>query len=346
MRINSVVCKIKEKIKTFNVWKTQHKFPTYFIAGFITIGFLYYFAYCFPFTNNAFVIANIRPVAANVEGYITKIYVKDEEVVKKGAPLFTVFEKPYQYAYEKAVADVAEANATLIALEKQVEKTEQIVQSKQSIYEKIAFDYTRYQKALSDHSVSEIRVNNLLRDKNSAYSTLKSLEKSLELDKQNIIVKKMNIRSLEAIMHNAKVDLDETTVYAKNDGIVHNMFSALGSPIEIRQPIFSFIDIDPLFIQANFNETDLRLVKAGDKVSIYPRMYFWTKTYHGVVVSKNWAANRQVTDNRTQEQVVTNNENNWFLLPQRLPVQIRIIDYDPENYPLSMGSSAYVWIHV
>lgn len=325
---------------------TQRNFPTYFIYGIFIIGFLYYFSFCFPFTNNAFVIANIRPVAANVEGYITQIYVKNEDYVKKGSPLFTVFEKPYRYAYEKAVSDVAEAKSALIALDRQVEKTENILQSKQAIYEKLAFDYVRYQKALQDHAVSEISVNNLLREKNSAYSTVKSLQKTLAVDKQNVIVKQKNILSLEAVMHNAKVDLDETTVYAKNNGIVHNMFSALGSPIEIRKPIFSFIDTDDLFIQANFNETDLRLVKPGDKVSIYPRMYFWSKTYHGVVVSKNWAANRQTTDARTQEQIVTNNENNWFLLPQRLPIQIRIIDYDPKNYPLSIGSSVYVWIHV
>ena len=51
----------------------------------------------------------------------------------------------------------------------------------------------------------------------------------------------MNIKSLIADMHNAKVDLDETTVYAKNNGIVQNMFVALGAPVEIRRPLFSFI---------------------------------------------------------------------------------------------------------
>ncbi len=324
----------------------KHKFPFWFVIFFLVVGLLYYFAYCFPFTNNAFVVANIRPVAANVEGYITDLYVKDEEYVKKGQPLFTVFKKPYEYAYQKAVANVAEAKAQEILLEKQVQKTQNLLESQQAIYEKITYDYNRYQSALREHSVSEIAVNNLLKEKNAAFSTVKSLQKELEVDKQSILVQKMKIQSLIAIMNNAQVDLDETTVYAKNNGIVHNMFTALGAPIEIRKPIFSFLDTESLFIQANFNETDLRLVQPGSKVTIMPRMYFWEKTYHGVVISKNWASNRQKTDERTQEQVVTNSENNWFLLPQRLPVQIKIIDYDPVHYPLSMGSSAYVYIHV
>lgn len=49
-------------------------------------------------------------------------------------------------------------------------------------------------------------------------------------------------------------------------------------------------------------------------------------------------------DGDTQIQMVTQNENNWIMLLQRLPVQIRITDYDAVNYPLSIGSSAYVYI--
>lgn len=37
------------------------------------------------------------------------------------------------------------------------------------------------------------------------------------------------------------------------------------------------------------------------------------------------------------------NENQWVLLPQRMPVQIKIMDPDPK-YPLRVGTSAYVYI--
>ena len=171
------------------------------------------------------------------------------------------------------------------------------------------------------------------------------MEKELELNREQLVVQTMRIKSLVAVMDNAKVDLDETTVYAKNNGIIQNMFLALGAPVKIRKPLFSFVDIDELFIQANFNETDLRRVQPGDKVSIYPRIYFGSKIYHGVIFSKYWSASRLTTHASTQLQIVKNSENNWFLLPQRLPVQIQITDYDPVNYPLNIGSSAYVYIH-
>lgn len=290
-------------------------------------------------------VGNVRPVAANVEGYVTDIYVKNEAFVKKGQPLFTVFKTPYELHYKKAKSDVAEAEAQLIVLNKQVEKTQHLLQSQKEHYEKFNFDYTHYKSALSDHAVSEMVTNTTLKDKNAAMSQLKALETELALNHQQIEVQKMKIKSLASIMQNAKVNLDETTVYAKNNGVIQNMFVALGTPVKIRQPLFSFVDTDTLFIQANFNETDLRRVRAGDKVTIYPRMYLGSKRYHGVVFSTNWSASRLETHRSTQLQIVTNSEDNWFLLPQRLPVQIQITDYDPVHYPLNIGSSAYVYIH-
>lgn len=325
----------------------QHlpKPPIAFIVGVAVLILVYHFSYLFPFTNNGFVVANVRPVAANVQGYITGIYVQNEEYVKKGQPLFTVFKTPYELAYKKACSDVDEAKAQLRVLMSLVKKTEYLIQSQKETYEKLSFDHAHYNAALHDHAVSQIVVNNTLKNKNAALSNLKALEIELELNREKTIAQKMKIKSLIAVKQNAKVNLDETTVYADDNGIVQNLFTSLGAPIEIRVPIFSFVNTDSMYIQANFNETDLRNVKPGDKVTIWSRVYSLTKAYHGVVVSKNWAANRQVTDKRSQQQVVTNDESNWLLLPQRLPVQIKITDYDPIHYPLSIGSSAYVYIH-
>ena len=49
-----------------------------------------------PFTQNAFVFADTRPVSALTEGFITEIHVKNNQFVRKGEPLFTVFREPYR----------------------------------------------------------------------------------------------------------------------------------------------------------------------------------------------------------------------------------------------------------
>lgn len=83
---------------------------------------LYIFSYLFPVTDNAFVVNNVRPVAALVKGYVTNVYIKNGDNVKKGQKLFTVFDKPYRYTVEQYEADLAAAKSKLNTLQKTLER--------------------------------------------------------------------------------------------------------------------------------------------------------------------------------------------------------------------------------
>jgi multidrug resistance efflux pump len=303
---------------------------------------LYIFSYLFPVTDNAFVVNNVRPVAALVKGYVTNVYIKNGDNVKKGQKLFTVFDKPYRYTVEQYEADLAAAKSKLNTLQKTLERDEQVSQNQREIYTRLAQDDDKYQKAYKINAVSLMTLQNSEQETKGAKASLAASQKQIEIDQSSIQTQKKEIASLEAKLKNAQVDLDLTTVYAENDGIIQNFFLSVGTPVNVNQPLFSFIDTSEVYFQANFNETDLRKVHKGSKVLIMPRTYFAQKIFHGVVVSDYWSANRQLTDNRSQIQNVTN-ENQWVLLPQRLPVQIKVLDLD-DKYPLRVGTSAYVYI--
>lgn len=303
---------------------------------------LYIFSYLFPVTDNAFVVNNVRPVAALVKGYVTNVYIKNGDNVKKGQKLFTVFDKPYRYTVEQYEADLAAAKSKLNTLQKTLERDEQVSQNQREIYTRLAQDDDKYQKAYKINAVSLMTLQNSEQETKGAKASLAASQKQIEIDQSSIQTQKKEIASLEAKLKNAQVDLDLTTVYAENDGIIQNFFLSIGTPVNVNQPLFSFIDTSEVYFQANFNETDLRKVHKGSKVLIMPRTYFAQKIFHGVVVSDYWSANRQLTDNRSQIQNVTN-ENQWVLLPQRLPVQIKVLDLD-DKYPLRVGTSAYVYI--
>lgn len=303
---------------------------------------IYIFSYMFPVTDNAFVVNNVRPVAAQVHGYVTNIYIKNGDYVTKGQRLFTVFDKPYQYTYEQLDADVDVLKFKIKSLQKVQEKDVQIKDNKHDVFVKLEQDDTKYQKAYTIQAVSLMTLQNSQQETKAAKADWLAIEKQLEIDAENINVAKKELVSLTAKLKNAKVELDETTVYAENDGIIQNFYLTLGTPINVNQPLFSFIETKDIYYQANFNETDLRNVHAGDKVLIFPRTYLGQKVFHGTVVSDYWGANRLMTDPKTQMQNVSN-ENQWILLPQRLPVQIKVVDADL-HYPLRAGTSAYIYI--
>ncbi|QMT60888.1 HlyD family secretion protein [Legionella sp. PC997] len=305
---------------------------------------IYIFSFLFPFTDNAFVVNNVRPVAALTNGYITNLYVHNGDVVRKGQKLFTVFQKPYIYAVEQLQADLASAEAKLEAVKTTYERDLKLSENEQKNYIKFKQDDQKYNKGYLLKSVSLITLQNSQQETKAAKDKWDAALKQLEIDQHQIKAQENEIKSLEARLKNAQVNLEQTEVYAQTNGIIQNLFFSVGTPVNINQPLFSLVDMDNIFIQANFNETDLGHVHKGAEVWIFPRMYLGRKMFHGVIESDYWAANRQLVDNRTQLQNVIN-ENQWILLPQRLPVIIRITDPDP-YYPLRLGTSAYVYIKV
>lgn len=328
----------------FHVIKRLNNFPFLVFALIVIAGAIYFFSYLFPFTNNAFVVANISPVAADVSGFITDIYVRNGQIVKKGTPLFKVYDAPYEQSYNQARALYLEAEANIEVIQKQTQKNLDLLHEAQENYDKANYEYGLKTNQLVVKAVPKLDVEKLNYDRRALANKVLALRNQLAIDDSQIKQQRQKVLALKAAMNLAKINLDLTIVKAFSDGIVDNLYLSVGTPIIQHQPLFSFIDTNSLYIQANFNEIDLRDVHPGDKVFIFPRMYLWSKVYHGIVVGRTWSTNRQITNTKSQMQTVTENENNWVMLPQRLPLQIKITDYDDEHYPLSVGSSAYVYI--
>ncbi|RTL11987.1 MAG: HlyD family secretion protein [Neisseriaceae bacterium] len=317
-------------------------FPRFvLIIGGISLIF-YIFSFLFPITDNAFVVANIRPVAADVSGYVTHINVTNGQKVKKGDPLFTVFQKPYQLTYDAAVADVKIATQEYKSLQDTLAQDQATRDALIQTHAKLVNDYEGYRNAYKANAVSRLEMDNLNYDSKVAYNNIVAIKHKIQADINNLEVQQNKIKMLEIKAKYAKVNLDETIVRAAADGIIQNMYLSLYVPVKIHDPLFSFVDTSETFIQANFTETDLRLIKNGDKVLVFPRMYLGQKMFHGVVISTNWAVGRQETQLTSQLQKVAR-ENEWVLLPQRFPVQIKILDLDPK-FPLNVGASTYVYI--
>lgn len=330
-------------VKIYDLWKDKFNFPTIIIVVAIVIGLIHFFSYLIPLTDDAFVVTNSQPVAADVSGYITAIYVKNGQMVKKGEPLFQVFAEPYKLAYQKAQADYSEAQATIAVIDEQTAKNRALLASMEQNLGKAGYEYKLKQNPLVNRSVSELEIKKLAYDVNSLSEQVNALKNQIKIDDKQLIQQNRKVASLKAVMDNAKVNLDLTTVRAGSDGMVDNMYLSLGTPVIQHQPLFSFINTDEWYVQANFNETDLRYVRPGDKVTIVLRMYYFDRVFHGVVVNNLWVASRQNTAAQNQQQVVQN-ENEWLKLPQRMPLQIKITDPD-SRYPLNPGASAFVYIH-
>ena len=66
-----------------------------------------------PWTRDGRVRADVVPVAADVSGLVSDVFVHDNQVVKKGDPLFRIDQKRFEFALAQAKAEAASRQATL-----------------------------------------------------------------------------------------------------------------------------------------------------------------------------------------------------------------------------------------
>ena len=259
----------------------------------------YFFVTRSTTTDNAYVVAKIQPVAAEVSGRVAAVYVSNNQMVEKGTLLFALDAKPYENQLQQAKLNLQAAQ----------------------------IDYLSVKELLANYQQKD-----LLQQNAAEFQSLKA-----NLDRAKIKEKQSQL-AVEV----AKAQLAATKVYAVENGVVSNLFLAKGTLIHAYQTLFSFIDTNQWWVQANFKETDLANVKKGDKAIIRLRMYLGAKIYQGMVEDTNWAVGRRAADSADLLQSVPQ-ENQWLLLPQRFPVLIKIDKPDPK-FPLHVGASAYVTI--
>lgn len=312
------------------------------ILTIILLIFLAYYIYLHrhPRTDNAFLVANVRPVSAFVPGHITNIYVRNNQRVSKGDKLFTVFQKPYKLQVKKLQSQINSAKYKLDALKQQLVVSELTIRSKEASYKNT--DYLARQALTLDytHAVADKEAEQRVQDREVAREELLIAKANYIMTRQNINEEEENVASLTAQLEDAEVDLSLTTVYAQSNGIISNMYVSVGTYAETGKALFSFVDTDTWWVQANLKETELNNVTTGQKVWIKLWLYP-DRVFEGEVGDIGWNVNRLITSS-TNYLPEVENENEWFLLPQRFPVQIKITDKDIKNYPLHMGASATV----
>lgn len=139
----------------------------------------------------------------------------------------------------------------------------------------------------------------------------------------------------EAALATARTNLARTSVLAPVDGWVANIALREGSVVTAYAPLFSVIDDSQWWIEANFNETDLPRIAAGQparfSVDILP-----DATLSGEVASIGYGSGATFALLPAE-----NASGNGVKVTQRFTVRIAL---DPSDEPLRVGASASVTV--
>ena len=310
------------------------------LGGLIAIG--YFLTSAFTVTDNAYIVRIQTPVSSKVAGSVVEVLVKNGQAVKAGDTLVKLNSDNYILLYEAADAQYKKGLTSIKALSKKVDLTKHNLQAAKENLEILKNQYRQKNHPSVKGGIPQIELSDLKYKIEAQSNITAGFADQLEIDQYEVEMAKNNLAVLKSARDQTEIVLNDSTIKALTDGQVQNVFLGIGKNVAPGETLFTLVNGGNVYVQANIEETDLAGVKQGDKVTVYPRIYFGSKSFEGVVVSNPFGITRQITQPFTGNQIIAT-ENKWLLLPQRLPVIIEITNTDPK-YPLENGMSAYVRI--
>jgi membrane fusion protein, multidrug efflux system len=145
------------------------------------------------------------------------------------------------------------------------------------------------------------------------------------------------VAQLTAARDLAKLELSFTTVVAPQDGVVSKKSIAVGQTLAAGTPVAQLVPAKTMWITANFKETQIGRMHAGQPVEIEVDAFRGSKL-HGTVESLSGATGAKFAllppDNAT---------GNFTKVTQRVPVRVRFDDV-PASVALRPGLSAEITV--
>ncbi|MCP9753101.1 HlyD family secretion protein [Ferruginibacter sp. HRS2-29] len=320
-------------------------------------------------TDDAQVEANISPVISKIPGYVSRIFVKDNQYVKKGDTLLVIDDRDLKIVLEQAQAALGTANSNLNAAEANSNASRQNINTTNAAvatanaqieaakvnvwrtnedlkrYENLVKDHSitqqQYEQALAAKQLAERQLQVLVDQKNQASTQTGVVTSQSTATSQQIGVASSVIKQRQVDVENAKLNLSYTVIVAHESGLVSKVPVQEGQYLQAGQSLFSIVLNNDKWVVANFKETQYNKMAEGQKVTIHADA-FPDHDFEGVVGS--FAA---ATGSRFALLPPDNASGNFVKVVQRLPVRIEFTNKnDSLVQRLRPGLNVFVDVHV
>ncbi len=227
-----------------------------------------------PYTTQARVQGYVVGVAPKVAGLVTRVWVKNNQEVEQGQPLFEIDSSQYKIALDKAQSELERAQRQVDAGSAGVESARASLRAAMANELKAKQDLTRLERLHKEDpgtiSVRRLEVSRASLDQARAQVSAAEAEiqraienKGGEEDENNAILK-----SALAALDKARLDLTNTVVRASSSGVVTDLRTDVGQYAGTGNPVMTLVAIHDVWINAEFTENNLGHLRVGSPVEI------------------------------------------------------------------------------
>ncbi|WP_395946544.1 efflux RND transporter periplasmic adaptor subunit [Caedibacter taeniospiralis] len=283
------------------------------IAGFY--GYVKY-TEIYPSTEDAYVNANTIQVSAQVTGKLDQLYVSNNQEVTKDQLLFTIEPQSFEYALEKAKADLTLAEQEIAAIKDSINLEEAKLRQAQAQKFVAEQKEARIAKLAAQGMVSEEDADEAKGNLEVENANVNAALASIAQQEKQLILQQSKISAAKAGVSTAALNLNYTKIHAPASGFVTNLTLRPGSLITQNQNLFVLISNEHYWLDANFKETQMSRMQVGQKRTVILDMYP-DITLHGTIQSISEGSG-SVFSLLPPE----NASGNWVKVVQRFPVKI------------------------
>jgi membrane fusion protein, multidrug efflux system len=288
-------------------------------------------------TDDAYLKADITPLAAKSPGYVRSVPVQDFQKVKAGDLLVEIVDDDYRAQLDQAQSNIETGEAAIENIEQQKVVQQALVQQAEATIEATRADLTRYHLEtvrqqnllVTKYAGTEQLVEQAVDNEKRTEATLALNQAQLAQQRQQLHVldsqeKQANaaLKAQQAARDLAKIALRYTRITAPVDGMVSERQVRPGQYVSVGTQVIALVPLPSVWVVANYKETQMTRIRLGQPARVTVDA-FPGAVLRGHVDSWSPASGAQFSllppDNAT---------GNFTKVVQRIPVKI-VLERDP-----------------
>ena len=283
-------------------------------------------------TDNAYIAADSVVVAPKIAGYVERVLVSENQAVQQGQPLAELDPREYRAQTEQITSQIGTATATAETTRSQIAEQQAAIAQAQAQLDaaraEAAFaaqQVARYQPLAASGAEPRERLAQLQTQARQARERADAARAGLVGAQRRVGTLGAQIRQAQsqaeaarAQLSAARVNVESTLLRAAISGRVGDLSVRVGQFVQPGSRLMTLVPVDRLFIEANFKETQLGLMRVGQPVAIE------VDALPGVELTGRVASFAPGTGAQFSVLPPQNATGNFTKIVQRVPVRIAI----------------------
>jgi membrane fusion protein (multidrug efflux system) len=218
-------------------------------------------------SDDAFVEAEVVPVAPRVAGPIAEVVVAEDAPVKAGDVLLRIDDADYQVKVRQVEAELETARAQAIAADAQARAARASLSRSAAEEEKARLDLRRAEELRAGEAIAADRYDATRISSEQARAGAGANRAQYGAALANAELASARVKAAQATLDLAKLQLSYTVVRAPRAGTVSRLAARAGQIVQPGQILAQLVPTET-YVVANFKETQTGAIRPGQQVEV------------------------------------------------------------------------------